>query len=157
MYFLEASTDTPEHSHFSVGCSNTPVPASVEISSSDLLSLQQAENEASNFLCETFIKAYHNKPPCSMIKSYSRRWLEQQEAEIANFTCRTEALALTSSSREIQYCGSAVLALFKTILSCITGLFIPIVTILNLPLEHGVTMTAQINELIVNVPAQFDN
>lgn len=74
-----------------VGCSNIPAPASVEIIRSHLPGLQQAENEASNLLCEAFVKAYHNELPCGASKSYSRRWLGQQEAEIASFSCRMEA------------------------------------------------------------------
>lgn len=57
MYFLESSTDSPELSHFPVRCSNIPAPAPVEIIRSHLSGLQQAENEASNLLCETFCKS----------------------------------------------------------------------------------------------------
>jgi len=35
--------------------------------------------------------AYHNELPCGVSEPYSRRWLGQQEAEIASFSCRTEA------------------------------------------------------------------
>lgn len=52
--FWKLALISPALSHFPIRCNNIPAPAPAEIIRSHISELQEAENEASNLLCETF-------------------------------------------------------------------------------------------------------